>query len=264
MKKIKISGLIVTLIMIFISCEELPDPAGERGVAVVPAISGLNPAVYDINDLENSYVKFTVSIPEGTSVTKATLIGSFNNNHSDVTITELTSFPADVTITSADAAQKLGMNLTNIQRGDVFDFEVLVTSGSRTTRSTPLAIPVACAYSVNMSTGSYHSVSADWNSEGDITLTADADDPYKIYVSGLEEMEGLVEDLGPLVMYIDPVSYAVTVPHKAIASDAWGLNNIAYEGSGTFSTCDGTYTMSLTISVDEGSWGAFSFIFTRN
>src|SRR4030043_383004 len=121
MKKIKISGLIVTLIMIFISCEELPDPAGERGVAVVPAISGLNPAVYDINDLENSYVKFTVSIPEGTSVTKATLIGSFNNNHSDVTITELTSFPADVTITSADAAQKLGMNLTNIQRGDVFD-----------------------------------------------------------------------------------------------------------------------------------------------
>ncbi len=68
-----------------------------------------------------------------------------------------------------------------------------------------------------MSTGSFHSVSADWNSEGDITITADAVNPYKIYVSGLEEMEGLVEDLGPLVMYIDPITYAVTVPRKAIA-----------------------------------------------
>jgi hypothetical protein len=265
MKKIRILGLIFTLLTIFLSCEELPDPAGERGVAVVPGISGLNPGVFDVNDLQNAYVRFTVIIPEGTSVSKATLIGSFNNNHADVTITELTTFPAIVTISSSVAAQKLGIALTDIERGDVFDFELLITEGGRTTRSTPLAVPVACVYTTSMSTGSFHSVSTDWNSEGDITLTADADNPYKIYVSGLEEMEGLVEDLGPLVMYIDPITYAVTVPRKAIASDAFGTyHNIAYEGSGSFSTCDGIYTMSFEISVDEGSWGTNAFVFTKN
>ena len=60
MKKIKILGFIVTLMMYSISCEELPDPAGERGVAVVPGISGLDPGMFDSKDLENSYVRFTV------------------------------------------------------------------------------------------------------------------------------------------------------------------------------------------------------------
>jgi hypothetical protein len=264
MKKIKTIGFIITLILIFLSCEKLPDPAGERGAAIVPGITGLNPGVYDVNDLENTYVQFTVILPPGVTVSKATLICSLNNDHADVVITDLTTFPAVVTISALEAVQKLGITLDDLERGDVFDFELLITSGGRTTRSTPLVIPVACAYNVNMSTGSFHSVSEDWNSEGDITITADPDDPYTVYVSGLEEMEGLVEDLGPLVMHIDPITYAVTVPKKAIASDAWGLHDISYEGSGTFSTCDGTYTMSFEISVVEGSWGANAFTFTKN
>lgn len=266
MKKIKTLGFILILIMYSISCEELPDPAGERGAAVVPGISGLNPGVYDVNDLQNAFVQFTVNVPEGASVTKATLICSFNNNHADVAITELTSFPATVKVYSSDAAQKLGIALADIERGDLFDFELLVTSGSRTTRSTPLVIPVACVYTTAMSTGSFHSVSppSDWNTEGDINLTADVNDQYKIYVTGIEAIEGLTEDLGPLVMYIDPVTYAVNVPHKAIASDAFGYHNIAYEGTGTFSSCDGTYNMLFTISVDEGTFGTFAFTFTKN
>lgn len=264
MKKIKLFGFILILIMYSVGCEELPDPAGERGTAIVPGITDLNPGVFDVNDLENSYVHFTVVLAPGTTLPKATLICSFNNDHADVPMMDLTSFPAVVTITAVNAAQKLGLEIDDLVRGDVFDFELLITANGRTTRSTPLVVPVACVYSTAMSTGSFHSVSADWNSEGDITLTADPDDPYKIYVSGLEEMEDLVEDLGPLVMYIDPVTFAVTAPRKAIASDAWGYHNIAYEGSGTFSTCDGTYTMVFEISVDEGSWGANAFVFTKN
>ena len=253
--------------MYSISCEELPDPAGERGVAVVPGISGLNPGVFDVNDLANAYVRFTVNLPAGTTVAKATVVGSFNNDHADAVITELTSFPAVVTISSADAAQKLGVALGNIERGDVFGFELLITEDGRTTRSTPLSVPVACVYSTSMSTGSFHSVSEDWATEGDITITADPDDPYTVYVSGLEEIDGLVEDLGPLVMHIDPITFAVTADKTVLASlVTWGApyHNIAYEGTGTFSTCDGTYTMSFEISVDEGSWGANAFIFTKN
>ena len=269
MKKINILGFIVMLIVFTISCEELPDPAGERGIAIVPDITDLNPGVFDINDLENSYVRFTVNLPEGTSEDMVTLICSFNNDHADVIITEITTFPAVLTITSAEVAQKLGIALTDIERGDVFDFELLITTDGRTTRSTPLVIPAACMYSVSMATGSYHSFSpaypAGWETEGEITLTADDEDPYTIYVSGLEELDGNVEDLGPLVMHVDPITYAVTVPKKAIASDVWGVyHNIAYEGSGTFSTCDGAYTLNLTITIEEGSFGAFPFTFTRN
>ena len=57
MKKIRIFGFIVILMMYSISCEELPDPAGERGVAVVPGISGLNPGVFDVNDLANKIIE---------------------------------------------------------------------------------------------------------------------------------------------------------------------------------------------------------------
>jgi hypothetical protein len=267
MKKIKILGFIVILIMYSISCEELPDPAGERGAAIVPGISGLNPGVFDVNDLQNAYVRFTVNIPEGTTIGKITLIGSYNNDHADIIIKELTSFPAVVTITSAEAAQKLGIALTDLERGDVFDFELLITAGGRTTRSTPLVIPVACVYSVSMSTGSYHSVSADWATDGNITLTADAVDPYKIYVSGLEEIDGLDEDKGPLVMHIDPITYAVTADKTVLASlVTWAgpYHNIAYEGTGTFSSCEGTYNMNFSISVDEGPFGTYAFVFTRN
>lgn len=269
MKRINIVGFIFMLMMFTIGCEELPDPAGERNVAIVPDITDLNPGVFDINDLENSYVRFTVTIPEGTSVSSITLICSYNNDHSDIAITEITTFPAVMTVTSAEVAQKMGISLDDIERGDIFDFELLITTNGRITRSTPLVIPVACVYSVNMATGSYHSFSpaypAGWETEGDITLTADDDDIYMIYVSGLEVLDGNVEDLGPLVMHVDPITYAVTVPKKALASDVWGVyHNIAYEGTGTFSSCDGTYNMNFTITVDEGSFGAFPFTFTRN
>jgi hypothetical protein len=127
-----------------------------------------------------------------------------------------------------------------------------------------VVVAVACAYEVDLATGSYHSVSADWNSEGNITITADPDDPYTVYVSGLEEIEGLIEDKGPLVMHIDPVTYEVIADKTVLASDAWGFHDIAYEGSGIYSSCDGSYLMFFDISVVEGDFGQFQFEFTRN
>src|SRR4030042_1183488 len=266
MKRIKTLGLIITLILISLSCEELPDPAGLRGCAVGPGISGLDPGVFDSKDLQNSYVEFSVAVPAGSSVDKITIVGSYNDNSEEVTITEITSFPAVVRILSSDAAQKLGIALSDIENGDIFTFELLTLANGRATRSIAvLSIPVACAYDVNLAEGSYHSVSSDWNSEGDITLTADADDQYKIYVSGLEEMEGLVEDQGPLVLYIDPAIYIVTVPEKVISSDAWGYGTISYSGYGVYSSCTGSYSMYFDISIGSyGSQGIFGFTFTRN
>lgn len=127
-----------------------------------------------------------------------------------------------------------------------------------------ITINVPCAYYPANISGSYHSVSADWQSEGDITITVDPANPFIVYVTGIEAMEGLVEDQGPFKMVIDPNSYNVSAAKQIIASDAWGYHNISYAGSGTLNTCDGTYEMSFNISVDEGGWGSNGFIFTKN
>lgn len=266
MKNIKTLGLIITLIMISISCEKLPDPAGLRGVAVVPAISDINPGIFDSKDLENSFVEFTITVPEGTQPEKITVQGSYQNNSERVTITEVTSFPATVKVFSSDVAEKLGVGLNEIENGDVFSLELLtLANGIATYSPAVLLVAVGCAYDVNLAEGIYHSVSPDWNSEGNITLTADPDDPYKIYVSGIEEIEGLVEDQGPLVMYINPATYSVTVPEKVISSDAWGYGSISYTGYGLYSSCDGSYTMYFDISFSKyGNQGTFGFTFTRN
>jgi hypothetical protein len=225
----------------------------------------VDPGIFDSKDLEGSYIEFTLALPEGESVDKIVIVGSYQDNLERVTIKEITTFPSIVRITSADAAQKLGIGLSDIENGDVFIFEMITTNGGITTRSSAaIVVAVACAYDVELATGSYHSVSTDWNSEGDITITADPDDPYTVYVKGLEEIDGLVEDKGPLVMHINPVNYAVTADKTILASDAWGLTDIAYEGTGTYNSCNGTYVMYFEISVVEGSWGQNMFTFTRN
>jgi hypothetical protein len=267
MKNIKTLGLIITLIIIFLSCEELKDPAGLRGVAVIPAISDINPGIFDSKDLAHSYVEFLVSVPPDTHADKITLLGSYKNNFERITISEMTSLPATVRISSADVAQKLGIALKDIKNGDVFTFELLTLANGTATRSTAvLTVAVACAFDRNLAIGSYHSISpaSDWNSEGDITITADPANPYKVYVAGLEEMEGLVEDQGPLVMYIDPATYEVVVPEKIISSDAWGYGSISYTGEGVYNSCNGSYSMYFDISLSAyGNQGTFKFDFTR-
>jgi hypothetical protein len=202
----------------------------------------------------------------------------------------ITSFPTstDFTISSlVDLLPNLN-NISDIKLGDHFKFYVdmtlqdgtvikgndtLYASSNTSIANLPgsslnVVYTVACALDPALTVGSYHSVSppADWNSEGDITITADPADPNTVYVKGIETLEGLTEDKGPLVMHIDPVTYVVTADKSVIASNAFGYHNIAYAGKGTYNTCTGTYEMKFDISVDEGSFSppSYAFTFTRN
>ena len=151
MKKINRLGLIITLIMIIFSCEEVKDPAGLRGIAVIPVISDINPGIFDSKDLENSYVEFVINVPAGTQVEKITVIGSYNDNLERIVMKEVTSFPATVRISSSEIAQNLGIALTDISNGEVFTFELLSESNGLTTRSNAvLSVPVACAYNLSL------------------------------------------------------------------------------------------------------------------
>jgi len=80
-----------------------------------------------------------------------------------------------------------------------------------------------------------------------------------LLVAGLETLDGLNEDGGPLPLIIDPASYAITVPKTVLASNAWGYHNLAYKGTGTLNTCSQAIQLNIAISVDEGSFGTFTF-----
>jgi hypothetical protein len=265
MKKMKIPGLCLLLVLSLHSCEKLKDPAGPRNSAPVPAISDVNPGIFDSKDLVTSFVEFKVDPGTGVNVDKASIVASYNDNAERVEITQATSFPATIRVVSGDVIQKLGLSAGQVVNGDVFTLEVLLTGNGLTTRSNAvLNIPVACAFDEALTEGSYHTVSADWASEGNITLTADQTDPYKIYVVGIEAIEGVVEDQGPLVLQIDPATFEVTADPAVIASDFFGYHNVTYSGSGVYNSCDGSFEMDFDISVDEGSFGKFGFIFTKN
>lgn len=271
MKKL---NLIITILSLFIitSCfdkeEEILNPSANKE-GQIPTISNINPGVFDSNDLENTYVEFVVSVDDASAIEQATIQVSHNEQYERVVFDTFNTFPATLRVTLADVASSLGMSLSEVQLGDLFTIEILTTSNGVTTRSSAnVNASVVCAYNPTAVSGSYHSVSPDWASEGDITITVDESDPYIVYVSGLEEMEGLVEDQGPLKMVINPVDYSISVERQILASSLapWGLSytNIAYEGSGILNTCDGTYEMLFEISVDQGSWGTNAFTFTPN
>ena len=265
MKKIKILGLIVTLIIVIFSCEESKDPAGLRGVAVIPAITDINPAIFDSKDLENSYIEFKVDLLGGAQVDNTKIIGSYNGNLERIEIGEVTAFPSTVRISSSDVAQKLGIALTDIHNGEIFTFELVTTSGGKTTRSNAAVnVPVACAYDVNLATGSYHAVS-DWPSEYDVTITADPDDPYTVFITDLGALDGCTEDNSPYVLHVNPIDYTVSTETKLLSSDYYGYGGITYSGNGLFSSCNGSYTLYIDISVgDYGSQGVYTFELIRN
>lgn len=264
MKTYKIFGLIAAMVLTFASCEtKVDDPAGSRGEGVVPEISNLNPAVYDSNDLENTYVQFTL---DGVApATEASVVVSLNGDQTRAVVGTYTTFPATVQILLSDAAEKLGMTLAQVELGDIFNFEIVTVIGGKTYYSSAaFNAPVVCAYNPDFVSGSYHAISEGWASEGDVTITVDPEDDFIVYVAGLEAIEGLDEDQGPLKMIVDPLDFSVVAVKTVIASDAWGYHNIAYEGTGLLNTCTGTYEMLYTITVDEGSFGSYEFTLTKN
>jgi hypothetical protein len=268
MKKILFLCIVVAVFFSFTGCETTEnDPAGARNMGVVPLVSNLDPGIFDSKDLVNSYIEFYVALPEGQDAEKIEVIGSYEGNEARIPLMEISSFPATVRIVSGDIISKLGLNAADIVNGDVFTIELLTTTNTGvTTRSNAaFVIPVACAYDPLLTTGSYYAAyDASWGTTGDVTLTADATDKYKIYVTGLATIEGLTEDLGPLVMHIDPVTYALTIDKTALASLCGSYHNFSIAGSGSYNSCDGTFSATVKITVTEGSYGTYTLVLTKN
>lgn len=251
----------IILVTVFFGCEEAKDPAGQRNVGIVPLLTDVDGMF--ISGEPSSFIQFKVDLQSGATVESAQIVVSSGDEFQREKIADISSFPSDFTFTLGEITEKIG----EIAEGEVIYIEVVTTRDGVTTRSNAaLAQIVFCMYDVNMATGSYHSVSppTEWNSEGDISIKADDVDQFTVYVTGLETIEGLDEDQGPLVMHIDPATFEVIADKTVLASDAWGETNIAYEGSGSYNSCSGLYEMIFNISTDQYDYGPFAFTFTKN
>lgn len=251
----------------FNGCEtDESDPAGQRNVGVVPLITDLKPGIFDSKDLVNSYIQFTVSFTEGQEPENVEIVGSYNGNLSRISLGSVTSsFPATVKLVSGEVISKLGIDASTIVNGDVFTIELVTTyKGVKTRSNAAINVAVACAFDPLLTVGSYHAeYESSWGTTGDVTLSADSEDEYTIYVTGLAEIEGLTEDKGPLVMHIDPVTYALTIDKTILASACGSYHNYTIEGSGTYSSCDGSFTTTVKLTVSEGSYGTYSLVLTK-
>jgi hypothetical protein len=291
--KLKILTFLVLGLFVLSNCQKDPDlpmPALRKGIVAKVLKDATKDQVIFDNNMAGFSGTVTVDLYWADKPKSMDLMVSLNDDpeKSVAVVSNITSWPVTYNFTISNLVDILPSvnNVGELVAGDYFRFYANITledgtvvNGNDTLyvayssgianlpgSSTNVVYPIACGYDPAISTGSYHSYSApdQWASAGDITITADPDDNTTVYVTGIEALEGLVEDQGPLVMHIDPTTFEVTADHSVIASNAFGYHNIAYEGSGTYDSCTGKYTMSFNISVDEGDYGAFTFTFTRN
>lgn len=254
------------LVLSFASCEtDVEDPAGDRGVASVPGVINMDPATFDVNDLENTFVQFDLALDDP-AVSEAVILASYKGDRRREEIMRISNFPTSVVIELNEVASKMGIQLEEIEAADVFNFEVqTIQDGKTYFSSAAFNVSVVCGYDPAMVTGSYRAVSASWEVDGSVTITVDPEDEFVIYVSGLAALDGAPEDKGPLKMIVDPLDYSVVAEKTVLASTFYTYTNVWYEGTGELNTCDGTYTMGFTIGVDQGNFGGpFTFTFTKN
>src|SRR5690554_1676549 len=203
MKILKTIMILGGMTFIFSSCEtDVTDPAGPRGEAVVPGIENLNPATFDVYDLENTFIQFDLTLP-GSGVQEAIVLVSSGDQKERKQVTSVSSFPANIKIALTEVVSVLGIDLADVEAADQFSFEVqTIQGGKKYFSSAAFKVAVVCGYETPNVTGAYNS-SSGWGS-GSVTLEADPDDEFKVYVYGLHELDpNLGDEAGPLVLNVD-------------------------------------------------------------
>jgi len=257
--------LIIILGLTFTGCEyEIDDPSGDRNVIEsTPVIENLDPSIFLAADKENTYVAFDVTSGEGGPSMDAIIEVSYDGGQERAQLDGFTIPATGVEVALTDVATALGITTADMKGGAYVNIEVLTKSGDKYYRSAAAVNPlIACDYISGDYVGTPNASSAGWGVNGPVTVTVSPDSEYTLLVAGFETIDGLNEDGGPLPLVIDPASYAITVPKTMLATDAWGYHNISYAGTGTLNTCSQAIQLNIAITVDEGSFGSYTFDIT--
>lgn len=259
---IKLLSLIIIFGFSITGCEtELADPAGDRNlIEATPVIENLDPSIFLAADKANTYVAFDVTLGDVTGTIDGILEVSYDGGMERAQLSAFTIPATGLEVSLADVATALGISTDDMEGGKYVNIEVLTKAGDKYLRSSASVNPlIACDYVPADYVGTPNAESAGWGVNGPVTVTVDPTDQYTLLVAGLETIDGLVEDQGPLPLIINPASYAITVPRTVLASVAWSYTNIAYAGTGSLNTCSREINLNITISVDQGTFGTYAF-----
>ena len=144
-KHINISIVTLTILLVF-GCSTNEDDLMQPYVtgAVLPEITEVKSSFFDILDVNNAYIDFTVNTDMNLAES-VTIEKTYKGNKSE--IGTYTSMPVNINVTAEQAVADIdGVSVDDIELGDNFLFEVIVTSntGLRTRSNVIMNAPVAC------------------------------------------------------------------------------------------------------------------------
>jgi hypothetical protein len=230
-------------------------------------MSEVLPAYFSEN-IEASYVQFDLSLSSGDQVDKVQLeairIRGGKEDKKGI-VKDVTLPVSGLKVTATEVLAALNIPHSDFFAGDLFNLYVLTTKGGQTTRSiAAVGIPVVCFFEPSMLVGDYYYVSASWEEEGDVVLEADPNDPYKIYISGMAETQGAASNGNKILLEFNANNFSITGPNSIISDSFAGYTNYGYRPvSGKFDSCSNTYTITFAITVAQGSFGNFAFVFEK-
>lgn len=271
MKKNKFNILLFSLLTLIItSCKH-----GEY----MPDIQRANMAVFALDENstilisdETYNVNFNVSLYyPNDKVTEARIVGIKNGDPSTIkTLQEgITEFPIKMKLSYQDLKSKFGEIVEgdqielgmDIKMGAIW-FSAFGPDGKSTVASDAISLPGS---NPTLTLKRVCPLVLD-DFVGSVTLndgfagipTADI-----VKISDTElEIQGYGGETAPygiIRLTINPKDYTVTVSKQVISASYSPYHNLAYEGSGTIDTCNGIISLSLAVTVDEGSFGSFPF-----
>ena len=170
MKKIHISLSIVSLVILMVfGCDTNEDDLMQAYVtgAVFPQITEVNSSFFDILDVDNAYINFTANV-DMELAESITIEKTYRGTKTEMGT--YTSVPVNVNVTALEAVADIdGVSVGDLELGDVFLFEVIVTSknGLRTRSNVIVNAPVACKSDLG-GTYNYSTVVTSVDDGGDI------------------------------------------------------------------------------------------------
>lgn len=271
MKKNKFNIILFSLLTLIItSCKH-----GEY----MPDIQRANMAVFALDENstilisdETYNVNFNVSLYyPNDKVTEARIVGIKNGDPSTIkTLQEgITEFPIKMKLSYQDLKSKFGEIIEgdqielgmDIKMGAIW-FSAFGPDGKSTVASDAISLPGS---NPTLTLKRVCPLVLD-DFVGSVTLndgfagipTADI-----VKISDTElEIQGYGGETAPygiIRLTINPKDYTVTVSKQVISASYGPYHNLAYEGSGTIDTCNGLISLSIAVTVDEGSFGTFPF-----
>jgi hypothetical protein len=297
MKKTYLAFVALSLLFIASSCEkELPYPIDEvkRGVLVdIVRVAGTDGILSDGLTTGNYKVKLTIPENQGdysflSHVQLLAVLNTANGTSSSKVVQDnITDFSNEIQINIADVYGKFGLSAPSLGEILYITANAVLKDGSVIPGWTEVAGFNNVAFAGWKVEGRSYSSNVRYavacplvldDFIGDAFVTLDewwGDTPYPVTVSKISDTELSVEGMfdgyssNPLVIAIDPTDHSVSIAKQVLEPSPgyWfggaPYTNFALAGSGTVDACNTSISFSAEATVDQGSWGACSFVISK-